>query len=73
MSIYEPPEGFVYQRGWIDWWWGWSPVSDLKAQPADESDSSTRHEGGPPWYGTRNQALESLVDHALTRIRADGR
>jgi len=71
VSIYEPPEGYVYQRGPIDWWWGWSPVEDLKSQPDEEPTSPYDVPG--PWHGRRQEALEAIVEHALGRIRADGR
>lgn len=28
MSIYELPQGFVYERGPIDHWWGWTASQD---------------------------------------------
>jgi hypothetical protein len=72
MSIYELPDGYVYERGPIDWWWGWSPVSELKAQPEDVG-STSPYDAEAPWHGHRNMTLEAVVDHALARIRADGR
>jgi hypothetical protein len=29
VSIYELPDGFVYQRGPIDHWWGWMTTQNL--------------------------------------------
>jgi hypothetical protein len=72
MSIYELPEGYVYERGPVDWWWGWSPVDDLKAQP-EEGEEMSPYDADAPWHGWRNAALEALVDHALDQIQADGR
>lgn len=74
MSIYELPEGNVYERGYIDWWWGWSPVEALHAQPEEQdAEAHNPFELDPPWYGRRNRHLEAVVEHALAQIRADGR
>ncbi|MGA9159887.1 MAG: hypothetical protein WB297_03330 [Actinomycetota bacterium] len=72
MSIYELREGYVYMRGPIEWWWGWSPVADLKAQREEEVDDVVIPSDGP-WYGHRNRDVEAVVEHALRRVRADGR
>jgi hypothetical protein len=59
MSIYEPPEGFVYERGYIDWWWGWSHVDDLKAQP-EATEATDPYAVHGPWHGSGTRPSRRL-------------